>query len=167
MLSNDEGRKISFHFLALPCLNKGARQRLAPVMKSELGSSILLASISCKHISHCDPAAQRWPLFSPRDEWRLSHFTYCSIPHQPRQTHRRTTYLWRNGLCLLEDRIQDQRRLSIDFHANPNQDREKNVSPFSSPIKRLYDNFFGSLVNTKCMFFGSSLHFWNVESAAI
>ena len=24
------------------------------------------------------------------------------------------------------------------FHANPNQDREKNVSPFSSPIKRLY-----------------------------
>lgn len=124
------------------------------------------ASISLwKYILHCKILhAQRWPLFSPRDEWRLYHFTYCSIMHQPRQTHFRTTYLWRNGLCLLEDRLQRPKETQYWFHPNPNQDREKNVSPFSSTIKRLYITSFGSLVNTKCMFFGSILHFWNMLS---
>lgn len=133
-------------------------------MKSELGSASAFASISlCKHISHCEVLhAQRWPLFSPRDEWRLSHL--LTVPsHQPRQTHRGTTYLWRNELCLLGQNPRPK-ETQYWFHANPNQDREEECLSFFKPNKEALHNFFGSLVNTKCMFFSSSLHFWNMLS---
>ena len=145
-LSNDEGRKISFHFVALPFASAQLPMHmLAPATKVRIGTSTcILQAFPFGNIYYtAKPSMPRDDLYFHPERSRDYITSPClSIIHQPRQTLIRTSYLWRNGLCLLEDRIQRPKETQYLFHPNSNPYRQKNLSAFWRSIKgSLLHNF--------------------------
>ena len=134
MLSNDEGRKISLHFLALSFIStKVPVHMLAQVTKVRIGIGFCILQappFGNIHYTVKSSVPRDDPGFSPRDKQRL--YRVClSIEPQPRHTLTRTAYLRRHRLRLLEkDELQRPKETQDLLHPISNQYGQKHLSPF-------------------------------------